>query len=469
MEVKRPGIEGPIKFLVHPDFTRGFPTIGIASARITTLAKEPTPFFPGSAASRAKPTLQKGDRIVTADGVAVENYPQLNTYLAEHPDKPLQLTVECTVPEEGRKAGGAETSKLVGVSVLPQPMRTLGLVMTMGEIVAVQDGSPAAVAGIQTHDRVVKIDGKPVDDPMLLPDQLRRRGGETIVLTIDREGSPSPIDLSVMLRKADWYEQPQTENNPLSIPELGIAYRVLNRVERVIPGSPAEKAGIQAGEMIQKATILPPDLEPTEEKIAQSKITIAFDEKNTNWPFFFYTLQTVYPGSRVELGLNNNRSAILEAQDDPNWFNPNRGFIFEPEAYLKKAQSFGQAIYLGGEETWESLTLIVRVLRKLGSQISVKELSGPITIARVAANAAQQGIAKLLLFLTLLSANLAVLNILPIPILDGGHLLFLAYEGIRGKPADERVQIGLSVVGLFFLVGLMVFVTGMDIIRLIFK
>jgi regulator of sigma E protease len=64
-----------------------------------------------------------------------------------------------------------------------------------------------------------------------------------------------------------------------------------------------------------------------------------------------------------------------------------------------------------------------------------------------------------------------VLNLLPIPLLDGGHLIFLAYEGIRGKPADERVQIGLSLLGMVFLIGLMLYVIGLDVTRLflIFK
>jgi regulator of sigma E protease len=67
-----------------------------------------------------------------------------------------------------------------------------------------------------------------------------------------------------------------------------------------------------------------------------------------------------------------------------------------------------------------------------------------------------------LLFLTLLSANLAVINFLPIPVLDGGHFVFLAYEGIRGKPADERVQMVLSYIGLIFIVALMAWAFGLD-------
>jgi regulator of sigma E protease len=82
---------------------------------------------------------------------------------------------------------------------------------------------------------------------------------------------------------------------------------------------------------------------------------------------------------------------------------------------------------------------------------------------------AKHGIATLLLFLTMLSANLAVLNILPIPMLDGGHLVFLTYEGIRGKPANERVQIVLSIIGLILLLALMIFVCGLDVQRFLFR
>ena len=83
----------------------------------------------------------------------------------------------------------------------------------------------------------------------------------------------------------------------------------------------------------------------------------------------------------------------------------------------------------------------------------------------MAATVATHGAAALLLFLTMLSANLAVLNFLPIPALDGGHMMFLSAEAIRGKPVDERLQIRLTVVGVVCLLSLMVFATAMDIQR----
>ena len=102
---------------------------------------------------------------------------------------------------------------------------------------------------------------------------------------------------------------------------------------------------------------------------------------------------------------------------------------------------------------------VVGFLQKLfAGSISPKNLGGPISIAAVAGSEASQGIARLLMFLTFLSANLAILNFLPIPALDGGHMVFLLAEGIRGKPVDERMQVALTLAGVACLLGLMIFV-----------
>ena len=86
-------------------------------------------------------------------------------------------------------------------------------------------------------------------------------------------------------------------------------------------------------------------------------------------------------------------------------------------------------------------------------------------IVAAAGSEASQGMGRFLLFLTLLSANLAVINFLPIPVLDGGHMMFLAYEGVTGKPVNERIQFQLTLVGLALILMLMVFVIGLDIKR----
>jgi regulator of sigma E protease len=119
----------------------------------------------------------------------------------------------------------------------------------------------------------------------------------------------------------------------------------------------------------------------------------------------------------------------------------------------------------GWEETVDALTMVFRFLQKLGGQVPITMLGGPGTIAVAAGGAASQGLSSLLVFLTMLSANLAVINFLPIPLLDGGHMVFLMYEGIRGRPANERVVLALHMAGFVFIIGLMLFVIGLDIQR----
>ncbi|MDA8563476.1 site-2 protease family protein, partial [Mariniblastus sp.] len=102
----------------------------------------------------------------------------------------------------------------------------------------------------------------------------------------------------------------------------------------------------------------------------------------------------------------------------------------------------------------------------ISGKISPKNLGGPGTIAVVATSEASEGTSRLLLFLTFLSANLAVVNFLPIPVLDGGHMLFLAYEGIFRRPVNENTQALLTYAGLAMILALMIFVVCLDASRI---
>jgi regulator of sigma E protease len=95
--------------------------------------------------------------------------------------------------------------------------------------------------------------------------------------------------------------------------------------------------------------------------------------------------------------------------------------------------------------------------------VPLTSLGGPVTIAQAAGFSAFEGIGKLLTFLTMLSANLAVINFLPIPLLDGGHMVFLAWEGVRGKPAGERFVVAMHTIGFVFIITLMLFVLSLDL------
>ncbi len=127
-----------------------------------------------------------------------------------------------------------------------------------------------------------------------------------------------------------------------------------------------------------------------------------------------------------------------------------------------------RAIVSGAERTWDQAALVFFTLRgMIFGQISPRELGGPILIGQASGRLARLGGTALLAFMALLSVNLAILNILPIPVLDGGHLVFLTIEGLLGRPLSLDVRLRLTQVGMLALTMLMVFVFANDILRLI--
>ena len=131
---------------------------------------------------------------------------------------------------------------------------------------------------------------------------------------------------------------------------------------------------------------------------------------------------------------------------------------------MRRASSLGEAMRLAGRETMDSLLAVYRFLRKLVErQISWRNLGGPITIGKVAFYSAERSFGQFLMFLTLISANLAVVNFLPIPVLDGGHMMFLLWEAVFRRPMSERVMTFLTFAGLFLVLLLMATVLLLDV------
>ena len=127
-----------------------------------------------------------------------------------------------------------------------------------------------------------------------------------------------------------------------------------------------------------------------------------------------------------------------------------------------------EAVYHGLEATWGWTELTaVGLYKMVVGDISSKNIGGPLTIAKTAGDAAEQGTSSLVFLMAMLSINLGVLNLLPIPILDGGHLLFFFIEAIRRKPLEDRQRELAQQVGLVLLVGIMIFAFWNDIERLI--
>ena len=126
------------------------------------------------------------------------------------------------------------------------------------------------------------------------------------------------------------------------------------------------------------------------------------------------------------------------------------------------------AVAAGGRTTWRwTATIFETLWRLFQGRISPRDLGGPIMIAQEASHRAKTGMEPLLMFLALISVNLGVINVLPIPVLDGGHLFFFLVEGLRGRPISLRYREYAQQVGVFLIVALMVFVVFNDLNRIV--
>jgi regulator of sigma E protease len=143
-------------------------------------------------------------------------------------------------------------------------------------------------------------------------------------------------------------------------------------------------------------------------------------------------------------------------------------FIGRPVEMVTVQRGVWEGLQLGVERTWELSVLTIRMLgRMLIGEASLRNLSGPLTIADYAGQSAQQGLAYYLGFLALVSVSLGVLNLLPLPMLDGGHLMYYLFEGLTGRPVSElwlgRLQRG----GIAILLALMSVALFNDVARLL--
>ena len=445
---------------------KGRPVIGI-SPYLTTkigLPDEHAKLVAHLPIGKVSPALEFGDQIVAIDGQPIENYEQLSLQLARRVDEDLKLTIRRSVAEKG--------SNQEFEIVLPKNrLRTLGLNMSMGSITAIQDGSLAQQAGLKVGDRVLTINGQEVGDPLTLHDQLRRLAGQETVLGIEREGSDQPTTITVTPQEPTMLHLGVGSSGSLAAGALGFAYSIENTVASVVPGSPADEAGMQAGDSLYEVGFVPTDGDERklEEEMFPRLQPIPLGEKFA-WPTVHERIQLSQPNTKFKVvfirdGLQ--KSAQMAAMESEQFNVTDRGLRPMADEEGHRVTSWSQAFSLGLRETTESIRQVYFILFNLiTGQISPTNLGGPAAIATMAGMEANESTARLLIFLTLLSANLAVINFLPIPVLDGGHAMFLLYEGIFRRPVNDRIAFGLTMAGFCFILGLMIFVIGLDVWRL---
>lgn len=414
----------------------------------------------GNTAFDAEPAFEPKDRIVEVNGTKVETDIDLRHVLMRDADKVATFVLE-------RETEDGET-KTVTTDVKPNPFRRFGFGLTWGEITAIQQASPAASAGLEVGDEIVKLDGQSRGDLLVFNNQLTKAAREdrTVELTVKRDGQEKTITMEPVVPNV-------ISNAPpfqvVPIDALGIAIAYTNVIEMIEPGTPAEAAGLNVGDEIKTLEFLLTDDQKKQDPALDGEVIDVVDG-DANVVELIARAQTFAPGTKVRLKVvrqMEEKTVELESFASEDYYSQMRGISLTLKQEHYQAATWGDAFALGARQVKNDGTRVLTFLKKLiTGKVSPKNLGGPGTIAVVATSEASQGTSRLLLFLTLLSANLAVVNFLPIPVLDGGHMMFLAYEGLFRRPVTPQVQNLLMLFGFVFIIGLMLFVVAMDIGRI---
>ncbi len=481
--VKRPGVPEILTIPVEPrrQAKAGMPNIGVLTCESLSFYQDVQwAEFPGSdGPAPPKDALQPEGTIFEAGPVGgsrskVDDIFGLDRILLENRDKPVEITVE-SKPEKDKPS---KTTK----AVLPvNHVMTFGLRLTPGKVTSIQAGSIAEKAGFRKSDRIVKVDGRDDFDPMHLPDDLYDRAGKPVAFVVERDvdGKPGTAELTATPDSSmPWINMMAVEDEAFKLPGLGMAMSIDTKVAAVAENSPAARAGIKPGAVIREM-LISPIVENGKQKDATSEkpIRLVFVEElksekgasSASWSSAFLSLQ-YRPKSEVQLTLSDSpKSVAITPEPDLKWTNPNRGLKLMSIHREIPPQPFGTAIKRGWNETYDNVVTIYATIRSLFSgRVSTKHMIGLPGIVSVAYQSADAGIVPLLAFLGMLSVNLAVLNFLPIPPLDGGQIAFVIAEKIRGKPLPDSALNVLVIGGLVLVLSLMTFTIGQDVWFMIF-
>ena len=316
-------------------------------------------------------------------------------------------------------------------------------------------GSVAERAGLTEGMELIEIDGVPTPSWHEVNLQLIRRLGETGSLQVLAREAPDSAPQSFTLTLQDWL---RGADQPDPIEALGLTSWqpiIEPRIGQVSEGGAADAGGLKVGDVIRRINGEPVDdwvrgVVPAIQASPRKPLELTVERDGQMLAL------TVTPGVREDGGSNT-------------------GFIgagvaaFEWPEHMVRNIDYNPlvAIPVALTKTWDMTVLTLDSLKKmLTGLVSAKNLSGPITIAKVAGASAKSGPESFLSFLAYLSISLGVLNLLPIPVLDGGHLVYYVAEWVRGKPLSERIQAWGLQIGLTLIVGVMLFAIYNDISRL---
>ena len=303
----------------------------------------------------------------------------------------------------------------------------------IGEVL---ENSPAEAVGIEVGDRIISIEDQRVQNWAQIQRAITLNRGKTFQIKLERGNEVKTLVVTL---------QPEDEI-------LGISPFIEPVVGRVEKGSPAQRAGIRQGDVI----------------------TAINGKQVTQWRDVVDEIYS-HPGESITVEWRRDGEYYKDTvitQMKKQYDAQNRvveyGAIGISAGFTTKKVGPLQAIHYGIKQTWERIYLILRVIRGLVvGQISPRLLGGPILIAQMAGETVQWGWKELFGFAAFLSINLGLINLIPIPIVDGGVILFLLIEGAIRRPIPKNVRLATTKVGLAIIILLMVYVTFNDITRLL--
>jgi regulator of sigma E protease len=343
---------------------------------------------------------------------------------------------------------------LIFATVLYAVLAMVGSQVVKPVVGQVRLDSPAAAAGLQRGDEIVRVGDRSVDDAEDLQIALIRRfsGDGLVPLTVRHAGSEKSVVLRVTEDRVAL-----TEPGRL-MPGLGFELATWS-AKTMIQDAPADSAGGRAG-LRPGDRILSVDGQPVvnmmdfQSMVSNAPgrdISIEVERGGSQ-------LRIVAPVARVmEQGRPIGRLGIMLAEGTRVW---------PPGLLATRRSGPVDAVVLGAMKTWDMSTLTVQMLwRIVTGQVSAKNISGPISIAEFAGISAYLGLTAFISFLAIISVSLGVLNLMPVPLLDGGQIVYQLVEAVKGSPLSERAQNFGQQVGIALLVVLMSLAFYNDISR----
>lgn len=291
----------------------------------------------------------------------------------------------------------------------------------------VRPASIVAEAGILPGMEIVGVGGEETGDwESVTYALISHLGDDSVQLKLKAANTSYAVDKTLQL--AGWKFDPDKESPIGSLGIVPLGGKVLPVVEAVVPSSASEKAGLQIGDRIKGVD----------------------GEAITEWAQFVERVQQS-PAQPLQVTVERGGSdmTLTLTPDGKKVKGQLVGFVGLspqlvplPDEYRTLLQ-YGplQALWHGVQKTWSLITLTFDMIGKLiGGIVSLDNLSGPISIAKGAGSSADYGLVYFLGFLALISVNLGIINLFPLPVLDGGHLVYFLIEAITGKPVSEKIQ-----------------------------